>query len=70
MNAKLIAIAEYNVTYLFTDNWRQAEACLMLFVGGGWGERPRPRSAAAIHSVTRGWNTQPSNWEAIALMLD
>jgi len=35
MNAKLIAIAEYNVTYLFTDNWRQAEACLMLFVGGG-----------------------------------
>jgi len=36
---------------------------------GGCGERSCPTSAAAIHSVARGSNTQPSIWEADTLPL-
>jgi len=32
-----------------------------------WDERSCPRSATAIHSVARGSNTKPSNWEANTL---
>ena len=42
----------------FNDNWRQAEAWLMLFCRGSLGERSCPRSATASHSVVVDRNFQ------------